>query len=153
MVHLQSELSFMLCACAAAVPAFGAASPGVPQDDAEVQELVAKIDAWRGKAKGPPASLSMEGTFTVTFEGVPAEGFELKGTFRQLFSGATLVRTTADLGENGVLDSGCTADLVWEVDPTTGPRILTGAAASSMRRSFAIARGASPRELGRRMLA
>jgi effector-binding domain-containing protein len=149
MIHPQFERSFTLRACAAAVLvlALGEASPGRCQDDAEVQALVAKIDAWRGKAKNPPASLSIEGTFTVSFEGVPAAGFEMKGTFRQFYSGARLVRCTADLGEHGTMESGCTADLVWEVDPSAGARILTGAAAGSLRRSFAIARGASPREL------
>lgn len=139
----------MLRACAAAVLvlALGEASPAVCQDDAEVKALVAKIDAWRSKAKDASANLSIEGTFTVSFEGVPAAGFEMKGTFRQFYSGASLVRTTADLGEHGVLESGCTADLVWEIDPTSGARTLAGAPASSMRRSYAIARGASPREL------
>src|SRR5690606_34520692 len=106
--------SLLLCARLALIPAvcLCAGSTATCQDDPEA--LVARIETWHGES-APPESLAISGTFTVTFEGVPAAGSELKGTFRQLFAGDELARTTADLGEHGSLESGCTPDLVWEV--------------------------------------
>ena len=138
------ELSSLVCACAAAVPAllFPADPAAQTEADAAVQSLIAKLDAARGK---PPESLVVEGTVAVTFEGVPSEGFVLSGTARETFSGANRAKSRADLGElGGVMESGIVDDLVWEVDPVCGARVHTGQTAATVRRFTALLRGASP---------
>ncbi len=142
-----SELSLLQCACAAAVytMVFCAAASGQSQADADVKSLLAKIDAARGTTK--PASLAVEGTFLITFEGVPSAGWVMSGNFRETFSGPNRARSWADLGENGVMEQGISDDLVWEIDPATGARVYAGAEAQAVRRYLALQHGASPSEL------
>ncbi len=140
------------CALAAAVPLllFCAVASAQARIDADAQALVEKIDAARRGSTKPEESLAVEGTFAITFEGTPSDGFVLNGTFRELFSGASRAKHRGDLGDNGVMDSGITEDLVWEVDPATGAKLYTGAHALTLRRYFAILRGAAgPAELYR----
>jgi effector-binding domain-containing protein len=71
------------------------------------------------------------------------------GRFREIFSGETLARCVSDIGEHGLLEQGATDDLVWEVDPTTGAKVYAEPEAASVRRSFALLRGARPESLYR----
>ncbi len=144
------ELSLLLCACAAALPftILCATASAQGQPDVGVESLVAKIDAARGKAASPMSSLAVEGTLAIEFAGVPAAGYVMNGKFREVFAGADRARHVSDLGEQGgVLESGITADTAWEVDPVMGARVYAGAQAQTVRRHFALLRGASPREL------
>ena len=104
---------------AAAVPLvlFCAEASAQTRIEADAKALVEKIDAAR---RGSAESLAVEGTFAITFEGTPSDGAVLNGKFRELFSGASRAKHRGDLGDNGVMESGITEDLVWEVDPATG---------------------------------
>ncbi len=147
-----SELSSLPCAAfAAAVPLLvlcaGASAQG--RLDAGAKALVEKIDAARGRSAKPEESLAVEGTLANTFEGTPSDGFVLKGTFREVSAGANRARHRIDLGDNGVMESGITDDLVWEIDPVAGAKIYTGAPALTLRRYSTLLRGAGPGELYR----
>ena len=133
------------CAFAASVPLllFCAGASAQTRIDADARALVEKIDAARGGSAKPPESLAVEGTFAITFEGTPSDGAVLSGTFRELFSGASRAKHRGDLGDNGVMESGITEDVVWEVDPATGAKLYTGVPALTLRRYFAILRGAA----------
>jgi effector-binding domain-containing protein len=146
---LASELSFLLCACAATLSAFVpcAAAPAQAQAAAEVEALLAKIEAVRGRPGQAPAGLAIEGTFAVTFAGSPSSEPVAQGKFREVFAGAERARHTSDMGEFGKMERGVTEQLAWELDPSMGPKVFTGAQAAVVRRSFAVQRGASPREL------
>src|SRR5262245_29098861 len=113
MSPFATDLSLVLCLGAATLPLLilCAASPAQSQPETEVKALVERIDAARG-AKGAPTTLAIEGTFEITFAGVPAEGSVMKGTFREVHAGDR-GRHEADLGENGVMQSGISEDLVW----------------------------------------
>src|SRR4030095_13110007 len=97
--------------------------------------------------RAPAASLVIEGTFAITFEGVPAAGSELRGTFREIYGGAREARHESDMGEHGGLARGTTEDLVWEVEPALGANVYTGVQALTLRRYTALLRGARPSEL------
>jgi effector-binding domain-containing protein len=114
-----------------------------------VDKLVAKVDEARGAPTKPVASLSIEGTFAVTIEGVLEGKPCVEGRFREIFQGENLARHTSDIGEHGVVERGMTEDLVWELEPATGARIQAGAAARTARRHNALLRGSKPSALYR----
>ena len=140
------------CAFAAVVPLllFCARASAQARIDTDAKAMVEKIDAARGRSAKPQESLAVEGTFAITFEGTPSDGAVLSGTFRDVFSGASRAKHRGDLGDNGVMESGITEELVWEVDPASGAKLYTGVPALTLRRYFAILRGATgPSELYR----
>ena len=140
------DLSVLLCAGAMALPILipCAAAPAQSQPDADARSIVAKIDAARG---APPPALSIEGTFAVTFEGAGADAPPIKGKFREAFAGTSRARHTSELGEHGSMERGITDDLAWEVDPAMGAKVHSGSNALTVRRYFALLRGARPSEL------
>ncbi len=149
MITPSSEISSRLRACAAVLPVMILGARPLAQSNAvaDAKALVTKIQQARGVPAKPVTTLRIEGTFAVTIEGV-ADGMPcVEGTFREIHSGETRARTTADLGEHGLKESGITDDVVWEIDPMVGARILTDVDAAAMRRSSALSRGASPTAL------
>jgi effector-binding domain-containing protein len=149
----SSDLFSFQCLFASAVPVllFCAGASAQARIDADASVLVGKIDAARGRSGKPAETLAVEGTLAVTFEGTPAnDETVLKGTFREVYSGASRAGHRIDLGElGGVLESGMTEDLVWEIDPVAGAKIHSGAPATALRRYSALLRGAGPSELYR----
>lgn len=131
---------FVLCA-----PALAQA-----ETDPGSRDLVAKLDAARGAAK-LPATLVVEGTFAVRFEGAANDQPVAEGPFRDVFAGTDRARHRSSMGEFGALERGLTPDLVWEVDPALGAKRYDGAAGRTVRRWFAILRGQSPTTLYRRI--
>lgn len=120
------------------------------QADPTVPALLDKIDAWRGTAKTKlPASLTIEGTYAVTFAGAATAEPVVKGAFREAFVGDELARHTSEMGAFGSLERGIRNQLVWEVDPSMGAKVHSGANAAVVRRYFSLLRGVSPRDLYR----
>lgn len=137
----------LLRSAAAALAAFaGATTPAqdAPKDkpDPEVQALLARMRQFRGKAATQPLTLTVEGTYAVTFGG--AEQPVAKGAFQEWFQGTDLARHRSDMGPMGVLERGLHRDQPWEVDPVMGAKLRTGAAAGAVRRYCALLRGDDP---------
>lgn len=149
----SSDVSLLLCVCAAALPwmILCAAVPAQSEPGSEVEAMVAKLDAVRGTSARPPEVLLLEGTIEITFADVPVAGTMLKGKFRELLAADGRSRHEGDYGEMGTMQRGVADGVVWEIDPTTGARVLEGDGAAAVRRYFALLRGASPRELYRSM--
>jgi effector-binding domain-containing protein len=142
-----SDPSFLLCACAAAIPIMilCAAAPAQGRTGAEVKTLLAKIDAARGKPAQQPATLAIEGDYTVSFAG--ASEPVARGKFREVFAGTDRARHTSEMGEHGAMERGVTGELAWELDPALGAKVYAGAQAATVRRYFALLRGGSPNDL------
>jgi effector-binding domain-containing protein len=113
--------------------------------DAETRALIARVDAARGAAR-LPATLVIEGTYEVRFEGAPGGEPVAKGGFRELYA-AEAARHSSDMGPFGKMERGFTKELVWETDPHMGAKRYDGAAAQTVRRWFALLRGDSPNGL------
>ncbi|MBX3463645.1 MAG: GyrI-like domain-containing protein [Planctomycetes bacterium] len=149
------ELLAPLCAAAVLLPSILYAqdpdqgqAPAKP-DDPAVAALLAKMAERRGAVVGRELSIAAEGGYEVTFEGV--KGVVAKGGLRELFAGATLARSTSDMGQWGAMEKGLHGDVVWEIDPQMGAKVLRGDAAAASRRYFAMLRGDDPRRLYRRI--
>ena len=143
---LAIDPSLPWCVCTAlSLFAVGAAAPAQQAPDAETQALLARIDAARGTA---PATLAIEGTYAVTIGG-QQDAPVAKGTFRELFAGESRARQTCRMGELGAMERGLTDDLAWELDPMMGAKVHKEAQDVTVRRYFAILRGARPTDLYR----
>lgn len=149
MIPSSSEISPRQRACAAVLPAMILGARALAQSNAvaDAKALVAKIEQARGVPARPVKTLRIEGTFAVTIEGVADGQPCVEGKFREIHSGETRARTTVDMGEHGLMESGITDEVVWEIDPVAGARILTDGDAAAVRRSSALSRGASPTSL------
>lgn len=122
-----------------------AAANASAQDPAsdEAKAILAKIDAARAGPSGPSATLALEGTFTIAIDGVADGKPVLDGTFREIFAGAKRARHVGDMGDTGgVMERGTTDDMVWEIDPVSGPKVHEPASAAVLRRYFGLLRGA-----------
>ncbi len=153
MHHPPIELSSLLCACAAVVPllflcatapAQRDAEPAPPRDP-ELEALLDRIDAARGPSALRGKPLIVEGTFTIHIDGQPGQEPISKGRFHETFGDALHARHVAKTEAHGVLERGSTADVVYELDPMTGPVLRTGAGAAALRRYFGVVRGADLR--------
>ncbi len=122
------------------VAAAGAAAQDRAADEAKA--ILAKIDAARGGPSGAPASLALEGTFSISIDGVADGEPVIQGRFTEIFAGGTRARHTADMGENGLFERGMTEEMVWEIDPVTGPKIHGTENAALLRRYFGLVAGA-----------
>ena len=121
-----------------------AAAGAAAQDRAadEAKAILAKIDAARAGPAGPPATLALEGTFSVSIADVMDGEPVLHGRFTEIFAGGKRARHTADMGEQGLLERGMTEDMVWEIDPVTGPKVHAPEQAAVLRRFFGLVAGA-----------
>lgn len=151
MIRPWSDLPPLLAVLAFVLPVLllHATASGQSRPDAELTALVTKMEARRGKLAKPDATLLLSGEYAVTMKGVGDGQPIAKGTFREIFQGATAARQTCAMGEMGAMEKGFLEDYAWEVDPMMGSKAHRGAPASVTRRYFAFLRGATPRELYR----
>lgn len=132
---------FVSVLCAQA-PGQGQA-PARPMDPA-VEALLAKMAGKRGVAPGTKdLAIAATGNYVVTFEGV--EPPVAKGVLREIFAGTTMARSTSEMGPYGAMEKGLHGEVVWELDPGMGPKVLQGGSAAAARRYFAVLRGDDPR--------
>lgn len=125
-----------------------ATSPAHKPLDPAVAALLDKVAGNRGFAPGvKKRSLVATGSYAVSFEGTSEP--VARGTFAEHFAGVDRVRHVSDMGGMGVMEKGISGDVVWEVDPHMGAKVLTGANAAASRRYFAMLRGDDPRTLYR----
>src|SRR5262245_6513835 len=121
-----------------------AAASASAQDpaSAEAKAILAKVDAARAGPSGSATTLALEGTFTVALDGVYDGQPVLEGTFREIFAGEKRARHVADMGATGgVMERGTTDDMVWEIDPASGPKVHEPGSAAVLRRYFGLLRG------------
>jgi len=111
--------------------------------DAEARALLGRIDAARGSAHLPD-TLVIAGTYQVFMAGAPDGKAIASGDFREAFAGADRARHESDMGAFGKLQRGVTAELAWEVEPSLGAKRYDGVAGATVRRFFALLRGAAP---------
>lgn len=118
-------------------------TPRAEAPDPALAALLTKLAGSRGPTQpGPAVTVAAEGRYVVTFEGV---GEVTKGALRERFVGTTAARCTSDTGEFGAMEKGLHQDVVWEIDPQLGARVLRGDSAAAARRWFALLRGDDPR--------
>jgi len=112
--------------------------------DPVVAALLAKVAVNTGLTAGSKAAgLAIEGTYSVTLENTRDP--VAKGSYRELFSGTDLARSTMEMGEFGAMERGIHKDTVWEVDPSMGAKVHRGVNAAATRRYFALLRCEDPR--------
>jgi effector-binding domain-containing protein len=113
--------------------------------DPAVEALLTKMLGKRGVARaGKDTAIAMQGAYEETFEGV---GAVAKGKQRDLFVGTELARCRSEVGKSTAMEKGLRGDLVWEVDPDFGPKVLRRSHAAVARRFFALLRGDDPRAI------
>jgi hypothetical protein len=135
----------------AAALLLGAASCAQSDDkkappDPAVTALLDKMAKQRGPTSPTKnTSITIAGDYAVTFGKEPAP--VASGPFTELFAGADLARHTSAMGDMGAMEKGVFRDVVWEIDPSMGAKVLRGGTAAQQRRYFALLRGEDPRAL------
>ncbi|MEZ5963416.1 MAG: GyrI-like domain-containing protein [Planctomycetota bacterium] len=109
--------------------------------DAATRARIAEIDAARGVSH-LPATLSIGGTYQVFMAGMPADKPVAAGDFSEVFVGDDQARHTSEMGAFGKMERGVTPALCWEVEPSFGAKRYDGVAGATVRRYFALLRGA-----------
>ncbi len=130
----------LLLACAATLP------QGAP--DTATTELLARVEATRGRSTKALDTLAVEGTFEVRF----AEAGEtpvVTGTFREAWAGRAVHRHVGAMEGVADLERGLADGVAWEIEPHAGARVHDPAATAAMQRWFALQRGAPASELYR----
>ncbi len=139
----------LLLSTACAQPPTGAQAPAKVADP-QLDELLAKVAKARVlTAPGKPATLQLEGRYTVAFGGQPEP--VARGLVRELFAGTDRARSTSDMGPMGSMEQGVDGDTVWALDPHLGAKVHRGTHAAATRRYFAVLRGDDPRTLYRKI--
>ena len=116
--------------------------PVTKPPDPALQALLAKMAAARAPT-GKPPTLTMAGSYAVTFDGSPSP--VAKGTFREAFDGDTLACHRSDMGPMGAMERGVRGDVVWEIDPAMGAKLRSGPFAAHVRRYCQLLRGVDVR--------
>jgi effector-binding domain-containing protein len=121
-------------------------SQGTP--DAATAELLARVDAVRGRSTKPLDTLVVEGTFEVRFDETGPQPI-VTGTFRDVWAGRATHRHTGTMTDVADLARGVADGVVWEIEPNMGAKVHDGAKAAALQRWFALQRGAPASELYR----
>lgn len=136
---------FLSVLCAQSPATAPANTPAKKPADPAVEALLQKMAGKRGVARaGKDTAIALYGDYEVSFEGV---GVVAKGKQSGFFVGTDLARSTSDVGEGRAMEKGMVGDLVWEVDPDMGAKVMRRSHAAAARRSFAIERGDDPRTI------
>jgi effector-binding domain-containing protein len=137
-----TAIRFPRAGAAALILLASASASAQDSASAGAQAILAKIDAARAGPSGSATTLALEGTFTVAIDGVANGEPVLEGTFREIFAGEKRARHVGDLGDiGGVMERGTTDDMVWEIDPASGPKVHEPGSAAALRRYFGLLRG------------
>src|SRR5262245_10168716 len=107
--------------------------------DAATAELLARVEAARGRSTKPLDTLAVEGSFEVRFdEAGPAP--IATGTFRDAWAGRATYRHTVTMADVADLEQGVADGVVWEIEPHMGAKVHDGAKAAALQRWFALQR-------------
>ena len=116
--------------------------------DAATAELLARVEAARGRPTKALETLAVEGTFEIRFDEA-GEAPLVTGTFREAWAGRGTFRHTGAMEGVADLERGFADGVVWEIEPHSGAKIHDGAQAVAMVRYAALLRGAPASELYR----
>ncbi len=116
--------------------------------DAATAELLARVEAARGRSTKALDTLAVEGTFEVRFDETGEAPMET-GTFRESWAGRATFRHTSTMTGVADLERGFADGVVWEIAPLAGAKVHDGGKGVAMRRWAALLRGAPASELYR----
>jgi len=120
-----------------------------PQEtDLATAELLARVDAARGRSTQALDTLAVEGTFEVRFDEA-GEAPIATGTFREAWAGPAAHRHVGVMTAVADLERGLADGVAWEIEPLAGAKVHDGARAAALQRWFALQRGAPASELYR----
>jgi effector-binding domain-containing protein len=142
--HVAGATALLLALLPAQGGAVGQPAAGAAAVDPAVGALLAKVAARRGLQSGKPETpIRCDGDYAVTFAGQKEP--VAKGTFVDLFAGPERVRHTSNMGPYGAMERGVFDGVVWEVDPSLGPKVHGDLYGAVVRRWFGLLRGDDPR--------
>ena len=116
--------------------------------DAATAELLARVDAARGRSTKALDTLAVEGVFELRFDEAGSEPV-VSGTFRESWDGRTSFRHTSSMPDVVDQERGFADGVVWEIEPNAGAKVHDGAEEVVLERYFALLRGAPAGELYR----
>ena len=116
--------------------------------DAATAELLARVEAARGRSTKALDTLAVEGTFEIRFDEA-GEAPIVTGTFREAWAGRATFRHTGTMEGVADIERGFAGGVVWEIEPHFGAKVHDGAQAAAMVRYAALLRGAPASELYR----
>lgn len=116
--------------------------------DAATAELLARVEAARGRSTKALDTLAVEGTLEVRFDEAGSEPIAT-GNFREAWAGRATHRHTSTMTDVADLERGFADGVVWEIEPLAGAKVHDGAKATALQRYAALLRGAPASELYR----
>jgi effector-binding domain-containing protein len=142
------NIPFATAHASAALLLLGASALSQGTPDAATAELLARVEAARGRSTKALDTVAVEGTFEIRFDEA-GEAPIVTGNFREAWAGRTTFRHTSTMADVADIERGFAGGVVWEIEPHAGAQVHDGAKAVALVRYAALLRGAPASELYR----